>query len=384
MEGLINSKIVSVDKINSKKASPILATFQNSSLSDDKCNQVVCKRVETESDGRKFALIATNSSVYKAELNDSKYEDTYLAIHNKTTGEINLIQVQKADFRNVLYDNKRSIYENNVVDKRKLYKEFGGKKAMASFDRQNQSQTQNSSILENTVDKVLQNVDIDKILDSSTLENEKEFSIFPEIKEDIEGKDVREIFTLDILFGAEIVEHMNEIALEALASPIDQLDFKNNHLKKTAASLQLSKQPEKNVNEMIMLLYAKILMKLINFRQKYFEISRELKNVSPRLQQNILSIFFINGSNEYSNYTKQKATVFYIILMLLTTKSLTIDLYDLLDGVVMSKREIFKYASIIGCKKSNGEKLSLTKVAKLDKNFKFTVPTLKGKKDRSK
>ncbi|KAL7025467.1 hypothetical protein ACKWTF_013486 [Chironomus riparius] len=391
MEILKKSTIISVDRTVPKKASPIIATFQNANLNKEIASQAVCKRVATTSDGSKYALIATESNVYKSDLSNagSEFQDTYIAIHNKKTKEINLIQVENASFKHVLYDDTRSSFENNVLDTAKiLAKEFAGKKGAIAFERSLRTKV-NSSILEDTVDKMMTSVDTDKFFENDILgqsqEDRTKFRdyIFPKINlESTEGKSVREIFTVSNLIGDEMIEHLSEIAIDILNIESKNLPFTNKFIKNAVITVQNSKVPESddNLKKMAMLIYAESLISLINAKSKFVNLT-ELTKFSNQLAQDINKKFFIAGSKQVSNFTRQKSIVFYILLTLLSSDSLEVSLNDILDSVNLSKKELVKFAFVIGCK-TKGDLLMLKTVAKLDKDATFQVPLMKGKKEK--
>lgn len=64
-------------------------------------NHLVTKRVEDTVEDKKYALIATPESVYKGDITNpgSTSVNTFLAVRNKRTNEISLIQVQEASFK---------------------------------------------------------------------------------------------------------------------------------------------------------------------------------------------------------------------------------------------------------------------------------------------
>lgn len=106
-------------------------------IDDEVRSKAVCQRAEDEN-GKKFAIVGTESNVYKSELKDPEkdFMNTFIAVHNKKTKEIKLFQVTQGSFSHVLYDNNRSMFEQNIVDANKLlHKEFSGKKGAAAFDR---------------------------------------------------------------------------------------------------------------------------------------------------------------------------------------------------------------------------------------------------------
>lgn len=108
-------------------------------MSDEEIRSTAdCQRVEDE-DGNKFVIIAADKNVYSSEkLKDPENDlmKTYIAVHNKKTKEVKLIQVSQSSFKHVLYDNNRSMFEQNIVDSNKLLnKEFSGKRGAAAYER---------------------------------------------------------------------------------------------------------------------------------------------------------------------------------------------------------------------------------------------------------
>ncbi|XP_070502650.1 uncharacterized protein Polr1E [Chironomus tepperi] len=392
MEILKKSKITRVDRKTSDKPAPIIATFQNANINKEIACQSVCKRVATTTDGSKYALIATESNVYKSDLSNagSEFQDTYIAIHNKKTKEINLIQVENASFKHVLYDDTRSSFEHNILDTAKiLAKEFAGKKGAIAFERSQRTKV-NSSILEDSVDKMMTSVDTDKFFENDIFEQSQEDQnkfrdyIFPRIdlNESTEGKSVREIFTVSNLIGDEMIEHLSEIAIDILNIDSKNLPFTNKFIKNAVILIQNSKTPESddNLRKMAMLIYAESLISLINNKSRIVHSSGLMK-FSNQLAQDISKKFFIAGSKQASNFTRQKSIVFYVLLTLLCSDSLEVSLTDILDSVDLSKKELVKYAYIMGCK-TKGDLLLLKNISKLDKDATFQVPLMKGKKEK--
>lgn len=348
--------------------------------------------MERASDGRKFALIAANENVYKSDITDidNEYQDTYIVVHNKKAKEIKLMQIEQASFKHVLYDNETSNFEKNVLDTQKiLAKEFAGKKGATSYER-NQRTKVNSSILEDTVDKVVDAIDTEKLFENDILEqsqgerdNFRDY-IFPKIIGNTDGKSVREIFTIESLLGDDIIAHLSEMAIDILNIEPSKMPFTNKYLKNIAILIQNSKQPdsEDNLKKMSMLIYAESLISLINNRQKFVNQSEMLK-FSQQLNDNIIKKFFLSDSKQASSFTRQKSIVFFVILTLLSSHSLEVNLNEMLENVDLSKKELLKYASVIGCK-TKGDILFIQKVSNLDKYSNFQVPLMRSKKDRKK
>lgn len=353
-------------------------------------NKAVCKRVETD-EGVKFGLVATESSVYKAELPDPKKNplNTFIAVHNKRTKEIKLFQVNQASFKNVLYDNDRSMFEQNVVDANKiLNKEFSGKKGANAYERKARS-TANTSLLENTIESSVDAIATDSLfakdIFDKTQEERDEFrnSIFPQLKNFSVGKGVRELFDLKNLIGDEMVDHLAEVAVETLNMTVKEFPFKNSYIKSTIQEIQNCKAPDsdENIKKASTLIYADALLRMIG------ESGSRTKFVDPKI---ISPLSFQLGRDVVRNFTQetkssskfslQKSIIYYTILMLLSTERLEIAFEDILDNVKLSKNELMKYAQIIGCK-TKGNRLCLSK-ANVDSNAKFNVPLHTGGKKR--
>lgn len=353
-------------------------------------NRAVCKRVETE-EGQKFALVATDSSVYKAELPDQEKNPlkTFIAVHNKKTKEIKLFQVAQASFKNVLYDNDRSIFQQNIVDANKiLNKEFSGKKGANAYERKTRS-TANTSLLENTIEGSVDAIATDSLfakdIFDKTQEERDEFrnSIFPKFKNFTLGQGVRELFDLKNLIGDEMVEHLAEVAIETLNMNVKQFPFQNIYIKTTMQDIQNCKAPDSDVNikKASTLIYADALLRMIGQSGSRTRIL-EPNVVSPlsfQLGRDIITNF-TQETNSSSKFSLQKSIIYYTILMLLSTEKLEIAFEDLLDNVQLSKNELMKYAQIIGCK-TKGNRLCLSK-ANVDSNAKFNVPLHSGGKKR--
>lgn len=247
----------------------------------------------------------------------------------------------------------------------------------------------NTSLLENTIENTVEAIDTDalfaKDIFDKTQEKRDEFrnSIFPQIKNFSIGKGVRELFNINNLLGDDIVEHLAEVAIEVLNTPSNKWLFKNTYIKTMMEFIQSSKEPdsEPNIKKASMMIYADALTKLFG---KFKKSSKELKpdnisSISSRIGQDIIAKFTEN-SQTVSKFSKQKAIIYYTILMLLSTEKLQISFEDLLDNVSLPKNELMKYAQIIGCK-VKGNRLSISK-ANVDSNAKFNIPLNVGGKKR--
>lgn len=258
--------------------------------------------------------------------------------------------------QHTIYDSKHSKFEQNIVDAKKvLHKEFGGKKALASYERINKTKP-NVDVLEETLDKHLDSLETDKIFekdifDQSQDEREKfKSSIFPDI-DSSKGSSVRDVFTSKKLVGEELMAHLYDVSVQLLESKPDKHLFANSYLKNVVKSIQIKKQPDsqENLEKVSLAIYCDALINLINCRKKTLE-NWELSKFSSQLEREIRKKFSIQGNLSNSKYTRQKGIIYYIILLLISTESLKIELDVALEGVDVSKVELLKYAAVIGAK----------------------------------
>jgi hypothetical protein len=349
------------------------------------------KRVENKEEEKKYALVANNDSVYKADITNpgSSSVNTFIAIRNKTTRTIQLVQVQEALFNHALYDSTHSIYEKNVVDVKKvLHKDFGGKKALASYERQKRS-APNVEVLEETLEKQINQIESEKffendIFDQTQTEREKfQSSIFPNIDAS-SGNSIRDLFNASKLLGKDMMSHLSDVAIQVLQTDPKNLPFCNSYLNNSVKSIQIKKQPDskENIERVALFIYMDALIRLINCKKNTLDAA-ELSKMSNTLEQELRKNFSIQGNRVNSKFTRQKSLIYYIILSLTSTDSLEIDLENVLEGLNVSKTELIKYATVIGAKLKNKSILYIHR-ANLNSEMKMSAPMPSGVKRRRK
>lgn len=342
-----------------------------------------------EQDEKRYAVVATESNIYKCDITDpgSKYLNTFLAIRNKRTNEVKLVQCQEGLFNAVQYENENSIYQNNIVDAKKiLNKEFGGKRALSNYERVRKT-VLNIDILESTIDKQLDSVESEKFLETDLFDKSQEDrerfarSIFPNLSS---GKTVREVFNTNALIGEDMMSHLSDISIEVLNMEPKQLPFVNSYLKSQVLAIQTTKKPDsqENLARVAVFIYIDALIRLINTKSKKLE-KAELSKMSAQLENEIRKKFTIQDQTQFKNtkFTRQKSIIYYLILLLLSTENLKIHINFVMDEVDVSRTELLKYAAIIGAKLKNREFLHIT-MPKLDKDSNQLIAPPPSKKFR--
>lgn len=311
--------------------------------------------------------------------------NTFLAIRNKRTNEMKLIQVQEASFKHTVYDSKHSVFQNNIVDAKKtLHKEFGGKKALANYERTKKT-APNLEILEEALEKQLDTID-DKVFEKDIFDQSQEDrakfrgSIFPDI--DLSsGNAVRDVFTAKKLLGQDMMDHLSEMAIQVLQTDPKQLPFSNKYINGVVKELQIKKQPDakENIERISMFIYIDALIRILNCRKRTLD-NVELSRMSEQVERDARKKFTQeNFAN--SKFTKQKSVIYYLILLLISTPSLEIELENALEGVDITKTELLKYATVIGAKVKNKTTLYIQH-ANLDTHSKLSAPMPSAKRRR--
>jgi hypothetical protein len=239
-------------------------------------------------------------------------------------------------------------------------------------------------VLEETLDKHLDSMDTDKLLDKDIDEQSKEerdrlkSSLFPDL-DTSKGTAVREVFKSKKLLGADMMSHLFDVSVQVLQSKPEQLPFVNEYLRTVVKSLQIMKQPdsEANLEKVSLIIYIDALINLINCRKRTLD-NVELSKFSATLERNIREKFSLQGNMTNSKFTRQKAIIYYIILVLISTDSLMISLENVLEGVDLSKAELLKYAAVIGAK-VRGKTILYIENAKLDTSSQLSagIPSAK-------
>lgn len=307
-----------------------------------------------------------------------------MAIRNRKTNSVRLVPVKFANFKHSAFDDTHSIYENNIVDaKRIMAKEFGGKKAFAGYEKSKKSQP-NVEVLEESLDKQLSKLDDDRFFEQDLLDSSASLNnlIFPHIDVS-DGKSVRDIFNVRKLIGNETIELLSEAAVEVISMDQKKIKLANNYLTMGVKAIQTRTQPDstENLEKVALLLYIDSLVRLLQNRKRKWD-QVEISPFSPTLNHEIRKKFTTPGNLANSKSTKQKCLIFYIILMLMSTETLEIDISHLLEGIGdLTKSDVVKYAQIIGAKVKDGSVLYIQKV-NIGKNSQFMVPKKSGLRKR--
>ncbi|CAO1421726.1 unnamed protein product [Diamesa tonsa] len=348
---VLKSKVVSIDLLEQNTAGPILAFFQNGFSK----SEVSCTRVEDEETKKNYAVVATQSNIYCCDTKDENLNahlNTFLAIRNKRTNKTRLVQVMQGNFKSQHYDDDNSKFKHNILDQKILHRKFGGKKALAKFEKREKT-TVNVEVLAEAIEKTLDNIGEnffeEDIFDKDQAERVKLANeIFPTMIGTT--KNPREVYTLEALIGDAMITNLESPAYALLETAPSKLPFINTYLTDIIKAIQVSKEPDTpfNIRKVITCIYTDALIRLINTKHSAISTA-ELSLISADLEKEIRKKFIqAQVKQAKSKYTEQKAIIYYLLLTLLASDNLEVHLDHVIEGLNVSKKTIMKYAAVFG------------------------------------
>ena len=118
--------------IDSSKVQPIIVNFQNGELKDEEAKKMSTGLFYDPKKQKTMVALSNGQIVYRGYKPDTSQDlmRTMLVLHNRKTGKVRLVQVERWQVNAVLgkpiADNKKSADDENIAT---LNKQFGSKKA---------------------------------------------------------------------------------------------------------------------------------------------------------------------------------------------------------------------------------------------------------------
>ncbi|KAF7997136.1 hypothetical protein HCN44_005413 [Aphidius gifuensis] len=155
MEGVIEEIIM-----DQKKIQPIIVKFQNGEIEEEKAKKMQVGLFRDPNENNKTLLSMSNGKmVYKGYRPDQKKEQTYtmLAIRNKNTGKVKLIQAERWLLGPVLdkeANTDDALDKNRAIHLNALNKQFGSKKAKRRTEQYEKMQVNPEDVKEDLEKKI--------------------------------------------------------------------------------------------------------------------------------------------------------------------------------------------------------------------------------------
>ncbi|XP_031780208.1 uncharacterized protein LOC100117398 [Nasonia vitripennis] len=149
--------------INPEKIQPIIVNFQNGQLKDEETKRMKCGLYNDEKKKKTVLAMSNGQVVYKGYRPDLNKELTYtmLAIHNKKTGKVRLIQAERWDVAPVLDEHVDDTNDDNVDKTAELNKQFGSKRVKRRTEQYERMKV-NVDNVKDQLEKTVSNVEIER------------------------------------------------------------------------------------------------------------------------------------------------------------------------------------------------------------------------------
>ncbi|SPP88023.1 uncharacterized protein LOC117589710 [Drosophila guanche] len=349
---------------------PILLKFQNGSLG----GIADFTLVESKKNKRKHAAVVAGEELYTGELEDSQQFDTYICLRNKSTNKVQVIPVQQALLSNNVYRELAKKEKEKVLPiltkehaAKKLLKEFGGRKASRLVDNREKMMV-NVEVVRQDLDETVQGgaqnedgEDDDTLADVNTSNKEYLASIVP--KFDQTATKISEVFDVEDVVPANLLQRLDEEAKVVYATPLDQLPIESEYLRGCLKAIQdkeiTSKQDFLNIK---LIIYMDALQSLIALRSRQMK-RVELSRITEKIENDIRHRFEdpnVAKSCTRTNYSTEKALTHFIVLALLISDKHEVDVNVLSRTLRTTKERIKSYAHIVNARpKARSDVLTL-------------------------
>ncbi|XP_012273278.1 uncharacterized protein LOC105695866 isoform X1 [Orussus abietinus] len=350
LEAVIEDVIMEPNKIQ-----PIIVNFQNGELKDEEAENMDCNLFYDERKKKTTLALSNGQVVYKGYKPNVDKELTYtmLAIHNKKTGKIRLVQAERWQVVPVL-DTKLEIVEDTNTDKiAMLNKQFGSKRVKRrteQFERMKVNVDSVKDRLEESVSRIeIERNDLSFKLNESSLTGN---TSFPEPNR--EASDVADVYNMYEIVPKATLKTLYSEAKQILEDPGTG---RSEYFMKTLEDL---KTTTKNVKKVAVLLYMEAVsewlkMLIKDAKKKGIEIcpfSREVNN-------HVIETYSLPSANgrQRPASMRDKGVIHCIILALIISRfTLDLDLFSTLFHNKIGLKKLQDLSKIIGAVPLKGNK----------------------------
>uniref|UniRef100_A0A6M2DJV2 Putative dna-directed rna polymerase i subunit rpa49 n=1 Tax=Xenopsylla cheopis TaxID=163159 RepID=A0A6M2DJV2_XENCH len=361
---------------------PVLINFENGTLSTNMAHsKLQCEMLSDTSTTVDHIITESNNMLYKGAVETFMSTFTMLAIKNKKTNKIRLIEINKCNLAPILKDS----LDMNLEHKSKkemlsiLNKTFGSKRTKRRTEIREHMAINVEEVkeqLEKTIQKtVVANEDLKEPSVGDSLDK-----LMPPIHRDATSVD--RLYVLEELVDLEIVQSLSSVADEFLNTKIEKYSF-SAFVEDKLLSLKNSDVTTKNM-DCCVLLY---IDSLINYlTANYRELAK--KNFAPcphssAVSKYILNTFSMPSANGRTrpNSMRDKTIAYIIVLSLLTCGHIVL-VENIAKSLKVSRKKVDDIANAIGVSQSkiDGESVLVLKLPLPKVNASF----FRGKKKKGK
>ncbi|XP_055544646.1 uncharacterized protein LOC129729828 [Wyeomyia smithii] len=362
--------ISEVAGLKPERDNPVLLGFQNAEMGYKDDTKMQCFRAEDtnratedsyESEPHKssrMALVVSEQQVYRGYLGEDVDADrlnTYVAVRNKTTGKMRLIQVETCTMLHSCYDEADERKFQNASDEVDLtmQRKFAGKAGLRALDRMARSGS-NLDVLNETIHDSVQTFDDERFEEDNQFAKgklERELmlaSIKP--PRNPKAQTPAELYQIEDMVSEVVLRQLKTVALDLMQKDPETLSMANIYLtNKVKAALQ-SKEPdsEENIEVIITCLVMDALCHLIELRSRSLTLAK-LSTFSKELDAELKRTFAQANHHKQlkTKHTEHKALSHYLALAFALEKCvLLVD--QIHAGLNIPKNDLVKFAVFIG------------------------------------
>ncbi|XP_044011698.1 DNA-directed RNA polymerase I subunit rpa49 [Aphidius gifuensis] len=356
MEGVIEEIIM-----DQKKIQPIIVKFQNGEIEEEKAKKMQVGLFRDPNENNKTLLSMSNGKmVYKGYRPDQKKEQTYtmLAIRNKNTGKVKLIQAERWLLGPVLdkeANTDDALDKNRAIHLNALNKQFGSKKAKRRTEQYEKMQVNPEDVKED-LEKSVANINVKEAdLTLQNIEDPLEIHIPPCNRD---ATSVEEVYS-----AYDILPKDQLLILAAKHEEIVKLERKNAFFVGTLANLMKLPADSKR-NEKIAILEfiystCQWLCLPIKTPKKLLD---ELCPTSPEIRSFIIKNYSVMSANGRTRPTtiRDKGFVHCLILgLMISDYTLNLELFATMISGKTGLKKLNELARIIGARSSKDNTLNI-------------------------
>lgn len=349
--------------INPSKVQPIIVNFQNGELKDEEANKMSCGLFYDPKKQKTLLALSNGQIVYRGYKPDTSQDlmRTMLVLHNRKTGKVRLVQVERWQVNAVLEkpvteDNKGAENDKVVM----LNRQFGSKKAKRKIEQYERMKI-NVDTVKEQLEEMVSNVEVDRAdLAMELTENDDiTNTALPPCNRD--ATMVTDVYNAYDIIPEQKLETLYTKAKEILDDGDSEFEGKTKFFVRTLK--QLKSDPD-NVKKTALLLYIQAVMTWLNLPLK--DTKKRGIVVCPSssdINTHILDTYSIKSNNgrQRPNSVKDKAVIHCMILALIICNFvLDIELYATIFTHRIGLKKLMHLARIIGALPNKEDKKLVT------------------------
>lgn len=349
--------------INPSKVQPIIVNFQNGELKDEEASKMSCGLYYDPNKQKTLLALSNGQIVYRGYKPDTSQDlmRTMLVLHNRKTGKVRLVQVERWQVNAVL--EKPAAEENKSADSDKivmLNRQFGSKKAKRKIEQYERLKI-NVDTVKEQLEETVSNVEVDRgelTIDLSENDDITNTALPPCNRDATNAADV---YNVHDIIPEDKLETLYPKAKEILDHDYSEFEGK---MKFFVRILKQLKSDPDNVKKTALLLYVQAVMTWLNLPIK--ETKKRCILVCPSssvVNTHIIDTYSIQSLNGRQRPTsvKDKAVIHCMILALVICNFvLDIELYSTIFSHRTALKKLLRLARIIGALPNKEDKRLVT------------------------